>query len=105
MVTVNFTKAVEITHDARKALHTEKTREHFQTMSNNLARLEFMPEGTEKDDLLLETTAVKDIIEDCVDQDQALAAQIDAVNTDDLVALEAVLVDIEKQQLALGQGY
>lgn len=101
MVTVDFTKAVAITHQSRQLLHEEKTREYFKTLSNNMARLEFMSAGTEKDALLTATQDVHALVEACVDEDETLRSDIDAVTTDDLVALEALLVSIENQISAL----
>ena len=104
MVTVNFAKAQTITHALRQALHVEKTREHYQQMSNMLARLEFMADGDDKTALRAEAEAIKALVDACIAEDVQIAAEIEAVTTDDIGALEAVHISIERKLNAVYSG-
>ena len=93
-VTVNWTKAVAIVHAQRQRLFNIKTRDHFRQLSDNHARLEYMSAGADKTALENASTAIHDAIVVCQTADTTLETAIDAVTTDDLVALEAKLVEI-----------
>ena len=73
----------------------EKTKFHYQNMSNMLARLEFMEDGDDKNALRAEAEAIKDLVDVCIVDDLALKTEIDAV-VDDVDALEQIHIRMER---------
>lgn len=101
-VTVNWTKAVAIVHAKRQELFRLKTADHFSQLSDNLARLHYMSAGADKTALEAASTAIHDAIVVCQTADTVIETAIDAVTTDDLVALEAKLVEILEELATYG---
>lgn len=104
-VTVNFTKAVQIVQDLRSFYFNLKTQDTFTELNNNLARLTFLPNGDEKDKLEAQNTDLNTIIVACVAEDDTLKASIEAVDTDDLASLEAIMIKIEQRIEDLDNSY
>ena len=96
-VTVNWTKAVAIVHAARVELFKKKTDHLFAELVNNRARLAYMSAGADKTALETASTALHDAIVVCQGDDTTLETAIDAITTDDLVALKAKLEEILKE--------
>ena len=95
MVTVNLEKARAIVHEARISLFQEKTKEYFDTLVKNTARIDHLPDGAVKTDLQTENATLAASIEACVADDSTLVASIDAANDAD--TLEALIKNIDEQ--------
>lgn len=97
MVTVNFTKAVALTHELRAQLYKTKTRELFQTLQEHHLLMEYMEEGADKDAMVASAANIHAQILVCNQSDTTYQTNIDAVTTDDLNALEAIYIQMEEE--------
>lgn len=97
MVTVNYTKAVALTHELRAQLYKTKTRELFQTLQEHHLLMEYMEEGADKDAMVASAAAVHAEIVVCNESNAAYQTSIDAVTTDDLDALETIYIQMEEE--------
>ena len=86
-----------LTHELRAQLYSMKTQDLFQKLQEHHMLMAYMEESDEKTTLAGTAAGIHSEIMVCSGQDEVYKNNIDAVANDDLDALEAIYIEMEKE--------